>query len=319
MLVSYLSSDCVEGRQRRLAGARCGHVERVAVRDGSAHRATRADRYPPLRLAGVERIGVEPRRAEDDELCRASGRLEYHGRGPSFHSHRALLPPTLTAGLAIECDEKRAAALVAEQHHEIPCDDRRRRHAVEALERSQWQRPSVLAVGREGCQTEIGEEDNDAVIVCRGGWRRRVVRVIHLLRVCAPELPSPELAPRRGIERNRQKLVAFAGSQVHVSASDHRRRLPVGRRDFPDDVAGRREHDGIVCPRRDPRPVRPAELRPLGVGVGCACGKQARKQAGTHDGLNGNRETGDTRCTQPLRDRHGGRMVALQFDRARHF
>ena len=264
----------VEGLERRLerfhprfaAGER-GHDHGVLVRDGGADRALRRQRHPPARLTRGRRVAIQPRRAEHHELrLDAVARREHHRRGPRHGDTRALAPPALPAGAAIDGDHERSAHLIADQDHHVAGDDRGAGHAIEVLERPQRQRPALLAVGRIRDETEVGEEGDHALAVGGRGRRRRIVGLVERMRAGAGPRPTPHLAAARRVEGDGQELVALARGHVDAVADDHGRRLRVRHRGLPQDVAGRREGDGIAGAGVDASAIRPAELRPLAEG-----------------------------------------------------
>ena len=153
--------------------------DHVAVRDRRADGALRRQRHPPARLTGGEGVAVQPRRAEHDQLrVGAAARREHHRRRPRHGDAGTRAAPALASGPAIEGDHERPAHLVADQDHGVAGDDRRAGHAVEVLERPERRAPALGAVGRVGHEPDVGEEDDDALVVGDRGRRRRIVGLV---------------------------------------------------------------------------------------------------------------------------------------------
>src|SRR6185436_17328459 len=97
---------------------------------------------------------------------------------PRFNPRRS---PSLSASVLIESGNEGADALIAGEHHDIIHEDRRRPHAVNVVERTEWPAPEFLAPDVVGQQPVIGEEEKDSFAVGRGRGRRRMVPWIEFL------------------------------------------------------------------------------------------------------------------------------------------
>ena len=196
--------------------------------------------------------------------ARALGGAEDRRRRVADRVRRPIGLPSDLACLAIERHQVRAPELVDELKHEAVGDDRRRRHAVEVLKRAHPVRPQHPPVRAVRHQAEIGEEGHDAALIRRRRGRGRVVRLVHLHLPFAVEGAAPERLARPGVDRDREELVAFDPGQVEAAGRDDRGRLAERNGGLPRHVRRRRELRRVARPVANPRPVRPAELRPLG-------------------------------------------------------
>ena len=249
------------------------------------------ERHPPARLAGGEGVAVQPRRAEDDQLrVGAAARREHHRRRPRHRDAGTRAAPALAAGPAIEGDHERPAHLVADQDHGVAGDDRRAGHAVEVLERPERNAPALGAVGRVGHEPDVGEEDDDALVVGDRGRRRGIVGLVQRGRAVWLDLPPPALASGRRVQTHRQQPPAFAGRHVELRADDHRGGLGEGQRRLPHDVLGRRERHRVARRGIDAGAVRAAELPPL-----------RRRRCGSREA-----DQEQSECSRCARLRHAG-------------
>src|SRR4029078_11659028 len=96
--------------------------------------------------------------------------------------------------LLVDADQIGAGLLVAKQQQKALRNDRRRGRSIKVVKRAKAASPPLFSLEGIGDQTEIGEENVDAVVVGGGRGRCRIVGAKEFLRLFTLELAPPEFA-----------------------------------------------------------------------------------------------------------------------------
>src|SRR6185295_15546883 len=166
-------------------------------------------------LAVFDRISRKLKRFGDDNLFRAL-RWLIHDRCRIARDNRGPLDsPTQAAGVFIDGDQKRIRiVLIDGEDHLVIHKNRRRAEAVEHVEWSKRELPTLFPVLVIRDQPEFLKEDVDVLAVGDGAWRRGSVDELQAAAVSPRHIALPENLSRLAIETENLQLVVSLISSV---------------------------------------------------------------------------------------------------------